>query len=61
MTTLPEVRAQMSRASRMGTPDWRSVPSVRVKLATAILRNVGPMTGSVIWSRWMKNFPARVR
>ena len=44
--TLPAVLATISSASRMGTPDESSVPSVRVKRATAILRSTGPMTGS---------------
>ena len=47
ITTFPAVRAQMSSASRIGTPDWSSVPSVRVKRATAILRKTGPITGKV--------------
>ena len=38
MITLPEVRAQISSASKMGTPDCSSVPSVRVKRDTAIFR-----------------------
>ena len=45
-TALPEVRAVMLRPSRMGTPEVISVPSVRVKRATAIFRNSRPITGS---------------
>ena len=44
-TAFPEVRAVMSRPSRMGTPLEISVPSVRVKRATAILRSNGPTSG----------------
>ena len=36
ITALPEVRAVMSKPSRMGTPLEINVPSVRVKRATAI-------------------------
>jgi hypothetical protein len=36
ITTLPALLATISSASRMGTPDESSVPSVRVKRATAI-------------------------
>jgi hypothetical protein len=46
MTQLPELLATISMASRMGTPDESSVPSVRVKRATAIFFIVGPITGS---------------
>ncbi len=45
MTRLPAVFAQMSSASRIGTPDEISVPSVRVKRATATLRSSEPKTG----------------
>ena len=38
-TTLPAVSRQMSSASRIGTPDAISVPSVRAKRATMILRD----------------------
>jgi hypothetical protein len=34
-TRLPAERAVMSRPSRIGTPEEMSVPSVRVKRATA--------------------------
>ena len=40
-TALPEVRAVMSKPSRMGTPLEIKVPSVRVKRATAIFRISG--------------------
>jgi hypothetical protein len=42
MTTLPEVLATISSASRMGTPEASRVPSVRVKRATAIFWSTGP-------------------
>ena len=45
-TALPEVRAVMSKPSRIGTPLEISVPSVRVKRATAILRISIPISGS---------------
>ena len=45
-TALPEVRAVMSMASSMGTPLVISVPSVRVKRATAIFLIKFPSTGS---------------
>ena len=60
-TTLPAVRATMSSASRIGTPEASSVPSVRVKRATAILRSVGPITGSVRKSLWKNFLPFGVR
>ena len=44
-TALPEVRAVMAKPSRIGTPEVISVPRVRVKRATAILRSSDPMTG----------------
>ena len=44
-TALPEVRAVMESPSRMGTPEVISVPKVRVKRATAILRKSMPSTG----------------
>ena len=46
MTALPDVRAVMSKPSRMGTPLEISVPSVRVNRATAIFRSTMPTTGS---------------
>ena len=57
ITTMPAVRAQMASASRMGTPDCSSVPSVRVKRATAILRSTGPMMGSLSIVEWTVRFP----
>ena len=62
-TTLPAVFATISSASRMGTPEESSVPSVRVKRATAILRSTSPMTGkrrSVLWRSFLP-FGVRVR
>ena len=41
------LRATISSASRMGTPEESSVPRVRVKRATATLRITGPMSGSL--------------
>ena len=52
MIAFPEVRAVISRPSRIGTPDWIRVPRVRQKRATEILRIRSPSTGSfrVNWS-----------
>ena len=47
-TALPEVFAVMVKPSRMGTPEVISVPKVRVKRPTAILRSSDPITG--MWS-----------
>ena len=44
-TLLPEVRAQMKSASRIGTPELNMVPRVRVNFATATLRMMSPNTG----------------
>ena len=46
MTVLPAVRAVMSSDCRIGTPEERSVASVREKRATAILRSIWPMMGT---------------
>jgi len=46
-TLLPEVRAVMDKPSSMGTPEVMSVPSVRVKRATAIFFSRMPITGSL--------------
>jgi hypothetical protein len=46
ITLLPAVRAVMRSASRIGTPEETSVPSVRVKRATAAFRMSGPKTGN---------------
>ena len=46
MMALPAVLAVISRPSRIGTPEVISVDSVRQKRATAILRMMGPSTGS---------------
>src|SRR5437867_9222889 len=43
---LPDVRAVMSRQSKIGTPLAISVAIVCVKRATAIFRNSGPNTGA---------------
>ena len=43
---LPAVRAVIVSASRMGTPEETSVPSVRVKRAIAVLRIRSPKTGT---------------
>ena len=61
MITLPAVLATISSASRMGTPEASSVPSVRVKRATAIFRSTGPMTGSFSRILWMSRLPFGVR
>ena len=45
MILLPAVRAVISRPERIGTPEAISVPSVRVKRATAPLRSTSPSTG----------------
>ena len=46
MMALPDVRAVMSRPSRIGTPDAISVDSVRQNRATAILRRIAPRIGT---------------
>ena len=46
MTALPDVRAVMSSASRIDTPEASRVDSVRQNRATAILRIRLPSTGS---------------
>ena len=43
MTRLPEARAVMSSAWRIGTPEAVRVPRVRAKRATAILRTMSPI------------------
>ena len=55
--TLPAVRATISSASRMGTPDESRVPRVRVKRATAILRKTPPITGRCSITLWMRRLP----
>ena len=45
MMALPDVRAVMSRPSRIGTPEDSSVDSVRQKRATETLRRMLPRTG----------------
>ena len=55
--TLPAVFATMSSASRIGTPEASSVPSVRVNRATAIFCITGPMIGMRRMSLWKKRFP----
>ena len=45
MMALPDVRAVISRPSRIGTPDAIRVESVRQNRATAILRSSMPSTG----------------
>ena len=45
MIALPDVRAVISRPSRIGTPELMSVASVRQKRATAILRRISPRIG----------------
>ena len=47
-TALPEVLAVIDKPSKMGTPEVISVPRVRVKRPTAILRSSVPITG--MWS-----------
>ena len=51
----------MAMASRMGTPELSSVPSVRVKRLTAILRITGPMIGPFRKTVCQKRFPRSVR
>ncbi len=46
MMTLPAVSRVMLRAWRMGTPEVTSVPSVREKRETALLRWMSPKIGS---------------
>jgi hypothetical protein len=50
----------MRRASRIGTPEETSVPSVRVKRATAAFRMSGPKTGMRRRSRSMTTCPCSV-
>ena len=45
-TLLPAVRAVMTRASRIGTPEETRVPSVRLKRATEDFRMRPPKTGT---------------
>ena len=45
MTALPDVRAVISRPSRIGTPELMSVASVRQNRATAIFRRMSPRIG----------------
>ena len=47
ITALPEVRAVIDRPSRIGTPEVISVPSVRVKRATAILQQQRSEDGQI--------------
>ena len=61
MTTLPAVSRQMSRASRIGTPDAIRVPKVRLNRATTTLRAIGPTTGRRSFSRSRKRRPGAVR
>ncbi len=60
MTAFPAVRAVMSRPSRMGTPLEISVPSVRVKRATAIFRSRSPISGNFSSVRSMAMRPTGV-
>ena len=60
-TTLPAVLATMSSASRIGTPEESSVPIVRVKRATAILRMTSPMIGAFKSRPWKKRLPLGLR
>src|SRR5205823_4942836 len=60
-TLLPAVRAVMLRASRIGTPDEMSVPSVRVKRATADFRMSAPKTGTLSIVRSIAKRPFSVR
>ena len=59
-TALPAVLAVMSRPSRMGTPLEISVPSVRVKRATAIFLIRMPTIGSFRTMVSSMNRPCRV-
>ena len=56
-TRLPADRAVMSNPSRIGTPDARSVPMVRVKRATATFLISVPMTGTFRRIRSMTLLP----
>ena len=53
MITLPEVFAVISNDCKIGTPEDSNVESVRENLATAILRKMSPMIGSLSKSRSM--------
>ena len=59
-TRLPAVRAVISKPERIGTPLEMSVPSVRVKRATAPLRITVPSTGIFKSRRSMTRRPASV-
>ena len=59
-TLLPAVRAVMSSASRIGTPEETSVPSVRVKRATADFRMSEPKTGTRRRARSIMTWPFSV-
>ncbi len=60
-TLLPAVAAVMRRPSRIGTPDCTSVPSVRVKRATATFRMSGPKIGTLSTRASMVDLPFSVR
>ncbi|HVY62779.1 MAG TPA: hypothetical protein VHF22_14070 [Planctomycetota bacterium] len=47
MSRLPAVWATMSRAPRIGTPDWISVANVLAKREIATFLKSGPKTGSL--------------
>ena len=60
-TTLPAVLPTISMASRMGTPEESSVPMVRVKRATTVLRKTWPKMGSLSSIASQASRPLRVR
>ena len=61
MILLPAVRPVIVSASRIGTPDETSVPSVRVKRAIAVLRIKSPKIGTRSMNLSMRNLPRSVR
>ena len=61
ITLLPAVRAVMSRAVRIGTPEVIIVPRVRVKRAMAERRRMLPRTGTRSSSPSIFSRPAGVR
>src|SRR5262249_39852379 len=60
-TLLPAVRAVMTRASRIGTPEDTRVPRVRLKRATADFRISAPNTGTRRRKRSIQKWPSSVR
>ena len=60
MTRLLTVSFTISRAPRIGTPAWSSMPNVAENRASATLWNRGPNTGVLILIASMRDRPASV-